>query len=76
MYLGGLISVVLVIMAFVASEYALLLGATAVVLIIPILTLSLAKKFPYKVNWLLSWNNIAWCILIGAVYIWRDGSLI
>jgi len=63
-------------MAFVASEYALLLGATAAVLIIPIAALALAKKFPYQVNWLLSGNNLAWCILICAVYIWRDGSLV
>jgi hypothetical protein len=30
----------------------------------------LAKKYPYKCNYILSGNNIIWCFLIGTAYFW------
>ncbi|EAR85074.2 transmembrane protein, putative (macronuclear) [Tetrahymena thermophila SB210] len=75
-YLGSLISVVLIIMAFIQSQYALYLGSMAATLFIPIIILTLAKKFPYHCNIILSVNNISWCLLICIAYIWIPDSFI
>ena len=62
-------------MAFVSSEYTVYLASSAVVIMMPLVILYFAKKFPYNCNFIVSANNLLWCILISSVYIWSQQDI-
>lgn len=68
--------VLLLIMAFVQSEYLLYLGSGGAAVFLPFVIIVLAKKYPYKCNWILSFNNIAWCLLISITYLWAKDDVV